>query len=47
LDLTAAVTEARGIAWVPGGTSGANVEAAIRGLKSQSLKTALNCGCVL
>jgi hypothetical protein len=42
LEPVVAVTVAKGIPSIPGGTSGVNVEAAIRGVKSQSLKTALN-----
>jgi len=41
----AAATVANGIFCVPGGSSGVNTGSAMRGAKSQSLKTAVNCGC--
>lgn len=43
--IRAAATVANGIFCVPGGNSGVKTGAAMRGLKSQSLKTAWNCGC--
>jgi hypothetical protein len=41
----AAATVANGIFSVPGGSSGVNTASSIRGAKSQSLNTAVNCGC--
>jgi hypothetical protein len=41
----AAATFANGIFSVPGGSSGMNTAWSMRGMKSQSLKTAVNCGC--
>ena len=44
-DAMPAALSRTGSSSVPGGTSGANTGSAMRGAKSQSVKTAVNCGC--